>query len=412
MKKSLFFQKLCFEPEEEFKIFKGTTFKKKTLYIQSQPSKQKTMANIYEIKFKENSAVFNILSALKPIFPKFFLKNIKKGAIINAGFAFNIDYDKGVKPIDSTYHFHVINHQLINLPTRTKTALISNKGKIRPVKIKARGFLYFGNSRVVWIGNHEKNQKAKNIAIVFDISNQGLIKDRNSKISIDEERRYVKKCHGYKNIVIGLKNHRGNNVLYIKKISNKKAKIFEGVFILQMPENIAKNLNTGDRISDWNIDGYSSKEIENAVTAGVIITKSLKKLYNNIRNEKIIITRDALSKKPYYSKLDPQRARSCIFKTTDQKIHFLLIDARPKILTQQGMSLRDLSDYIYKNNKIIWAVSCDSGQSSKICFKQNNKLRVYGNLHYLSFKNNIPKWIGRNGRAIASCAIATPRKSS
>jgi len=410
MKSILFFQKLGIEPKEEFEIFKGAIFKKETIHIQSQPSKKETVVNIYEIKFKGNSVVFNILSAFKPIFPRFFLKNIKKGAIINAGFAFNIDYNKGGEPVDSTYHLHVINHQLISLPTHTKTALISNKRKIRPVKIKARGFLYFDNTKIAWIGSHERNKKTKNIAIVFGVSNIGLIKDKNSKISIDGKRKFVKKRHGYKNIVIGLKNYRGDNILYIKKKSNKKVKILEGVFVLQAPENIAENLNIEDRINDWSIDGYSSKEIENAVTVGVIIVKSLKKLYHNIKNEKIIITRDVLTKKPYYSKLDSQRARSCIFETTDQKIHFLLVDARPKIVTQQGMSLRDLSDYIYKNNKIIWAVSCDGGQSSKICFKQNNKLRVYGNLHYLSLKNNIPKWIGQDGRAITSCVIATPRK--
>ena len=395
MIKKIPFQKLNTENNIEIKIFKGATFKKKSTYIKSKPSNKKTLVNIYEVKLEEKFLNFDISSNLKPKYPKLYLKNKKDSVIINAGFNYRINSTIKRNPVDFSYHFHVINYNLVNIPTHAKTAIIVNNGKIMPLQIKAKGILYFNNMKIPWVGSHDyRNYKEKNInnfAIAFGISNQCLMRSKNSKIILDSEYKFIKPCTGYKNIVIGLDK---DKKLYIKNISDKKVKLFDGIFILRTPNKIARNLSIGNKITKWIISGYSLKNIKNAVTVGIKIPKSFKKLYENIKKERIIITRNISDKMPYY-KLNDQKARSCIFKTRDNKIHFLLVDARPKIQGQNGMTMKDLSEYIYKNNKIAWAVNCDGGQSSKICFKTNNKLYVFGNLHYLNLKNKIPKWDGK-----------------
>lgn len=406
------FQRLNPEKKENKTILQGMIFKKESLIFLSKSSEKKTLTNIYEIEIDENNFNFDILSELKPKYPRLFLKNKTNSVIIDAGFSYSIDQDLGRKPIDFTYNFHVINHQLVNIPICSKTALIVKNGKIKPVKIESKGELFFDKTKISWVGSQtDITLKDKNCAIAFGLSNQGIIKyqqNKRLKIDFDSDYSFVPQKTGYKNVLFDLKQQRDNSVLYIKNIINKKVLLFDALFIFAVPNKIAKKLSVGDKIINWNIDGYSAQDIENCVTVGIPITKSIKQLYQNIKNEKIVITRK-LNKDPYYLKIDVQEARACIFKTRDNKIHFLLIDARPKISNQQGMSLADLSNYLYKKyNNIVWAVNCDGGQSAKICFKKDNKLYIFGNLHYLKFNKDgsIRKWDGENGRPITSCVIA------
>ncbi|MDP3052946.1 MAG: hypothetical protein Q8N22_03285 [bacterium] len=382
---------------------------KGSFYIESNPSRIKTFINFYEVELEENKIKLHILSTLSPKYPKDYLKKINNGILINAGFTYNVDFKAEKSPIDFTYNLHIENNCLLNLPTYTKTAIIEKDGKIEPRKIKASGCLYFGNIKILWIGSHEKQAFSdKKMSVVYGISNQGLIKS-DLGIIPNKKQEWIKLSKGYKNIIIDIAFLKKDRILYIKKITNQKTKLFDGIFILQTPNEMVKKLKVGLRITDWIVDGLSPKNTDFAVTSGIQIPKSIKKLYQNIMTEKIVITRRADDNNPYYSNIEQQKARSCIFKTGNL-IHFLLIDARPRIIGQQGISIPDLANYIYrKNHNVKWAINCDGGQSSKICLKQKGKLRVFGNLHYLNLKKLKPEWNGENGRPITSCVIAFPK---
>lgn len=410
------FQRLRLEKKENIKISKGIIFKKESLVFLSNPSGIKTLANIYEVEINENNFSFNIASSLKPKYLKSFLKNGKNGVAINAGFSYSADKDFGKTPVDFTYNFHVINHQLINIPICAKTALFSKNGKLYPTKVKPKGKLFLNQTEISWIGSQANISNRKDdSAIAFGLSNQGIIKYRQrEKLQIDFDSNYsfVPQKRGYKNVIFGLRQQDKKFIIYVKDIIAQKTLFFGGLCVFSIPDKIVKKLNINDEITNWSVDGYSPQDIENCVTIGIKIAKSIKQLYQNIKSEKIIITRKPNGKR-YYSKIDVQEARACVFRTKDNKIHFLLIDARPKIFNQQGMSMVDLSNYIYKKyNNIVWAVNCDGGQSAKICLKKSNKLYTYGNLHYIKFNKDgsINRWNGINGRPITSCVVAAKIK--
>ncbi len=396
------------EKSRRIKIFDGAFLNKGSFHIKSNPTRNKTFINFYEVELEENKIKLHILSSLKPKYPKDYLKKINNGILINVGFIYS-DSKTEKPPIDFTYNLHIEDRHLINLPTRAKTAVIEKDGKIEPRKIKASGCLYFGNIKILWIGSHEKQMfNDKKTSVVYGISNQGLIRS-DLGIILDKKQERIKPPKGYKNIIIDLAFLKKDKILYIKKITNQKVKLFDGIFILQTPNEMVKKLKVGLKITDWIVGGLSPKNTDSAITSGIQIPKSIKKLHQNILAEKIVITRRADNNNPYYSDIKQQKARSCIFKTGNT-IHFLLIDARPKIAGQQGIGMPDLANYIYrKNHNVKWAINCDGGQSSKICLRQKGKLRVFGNLHYLNLKKPKPKWDGKNGRPITSCVIALPK---
>lgn len=410
------FQRLRPEKKEDIKISEGIILRKKPLIFLSKPSGIKTLTNIYEVEINENSFSFDIASSLKPKYLHLFLKNKKNSVAINAGFSYSADKNFGEIPVDFTYNFHVANHQLINIPTCAKTALFSKNGKIYPVKIKPKGKLFLNQTEIAWMGSQtDAFNKKEDSAIAFGLSNQGLIKyQRGEKLQIDfdSNHSFVPQRKGYKNVVFDLKQRNKKFVIYIKNIATQKTPFFSGLFILSVPNKIVKKLNINDEVINWVVDNYSPQDIENCVTVGIKIAKSIKQLYQNIKNEKIIITRK-LNGECYYPETDIQEARACVFKTKNNKIHFLLIDARPRILSQQGMSMIDISNYIYqKYDNITWAANCDGGQSAKICLKKDNKLYTYGNLHYLKFNkdSSVNRWNGINGRPMTSCIIAAKTK--
>lgn len=410
------FQKLRPEKKRRIKISKGIILKKEPLIFLSNSSEIKTLTNIYEIEINENNFNFDIISSLKPKYLKLFLRNKENSIAINAGFGYIVDRNFGKVPVDFTYNFHVINHQLINIPTCAKTALFSKDDKIYPVKIKPMGELFLNQTKISWIGSQTNiSDRKDDSAIAFGLSNQGIIKyQQGEKLQIDFDPNYsfVPQKKGYKNVIFDLKQQDKKFVIYIKNITARKTSFFDGLFILSIPNKIAKKLNVNDKVTNWFVGGYSSQDIKNCVTIGIKITKSIKQLYQNIKSEKIIITRKPSGER-YYSKIDIQEARACVFRTKNNKIHFLLVDARPKIFNQQGMSMADLSNYIYKKyNNIAWAVNCDGGQSAKICLKKGNKSYTYGNLHYIKFNKDgsINRWNGVNGRPVTSCIVATKIK--
>lgn len=393
-------------------IYPGLHLNKGCLCFNSKPSGRPTLTNYYELTLDEKLINFSIGNVWRPQYPYLFLKSIKIGALINAGFYLQVDDLKGLQPINFSQHLLIINQQLINLSTRTKTALIEKNHRLQIATVQARGQLYFNQMPIPFIGSHDFNEQTNPpppTAIVYGLTNQGLIKNEHG-IIIDGQRQQLPPRKGYQNIIMGLRDKSGQKKLYIKKITNQTINFLAGAFILQTPNNLAKKLRLNQVLTDWQVDKLTPQNITSAITVGVPITNSIDKLYQQLARERLTITRNVNQQAYYTTENDLQKARSCIIKTKDHKIHFLLIDARPKIAQQQGMSYADLVDYLYqKYPNISWAVNCDGGQSSKLIIKQNNKIKPYGNLHYLNLIKSMAQWDGWRGRPITSCVIANPK---
>lgn len=401
------FNQLVPETEERTNIFKGVVFNKKPFIFYSSSNNNKTLTNIYEIELDQNIITTKVASELKYRYLNKYLKKYNQAALINAGFSYNTD-TKTFLPKNFNYHLQIRNGKLLSLPTKTKTAIIEINGKIETKLIPAKGSLWFNGVRLDWVGSHDyQNKLLKNKGVVWGLSNIKLFK-YNNRITINKKSLVIPEIKGHKNIVIDIDN---KDVLFIKTITSKNVNLLHGVFIISISNELSASFKKGQKLTRWKIYGLNSTEKINVITSGISMDKNLSRMYKKMKQEKIFITFDGHSKKYYYNKIDEQKARSCIFETNDKKLHFLLVDARPNTTDQKGMTMADLSEYIYSNYDINWAVNCDGGQSSKICIKNKNKIQTFGNLHYYKIKNGkIIKWDGINGRPIGSCLIATIKK--
>jgi len=69
------------------------------------------------------------------------------------------------------------------------------------------------------------------------------------------------------------------------------------------------------------------------------------------------------------------------------------------VKNQEGINVFELQKLIDKKFNYSWALVGDSGQSSKLLVREENK-KVFGNFHYLNYSTTPPFWDGVRGRSV------------
>ena len=407
------FETLAPEQEKRTPLYKGVFFFSKAYTFKD---KNKTyLNNIYgvEIDCSQEELKFDMLTSMRGKFPRMLISDaINKGiqtiAGINTNFFYLVDETK-FQPKDYSYNLNICNGVLYQLPNADKTALlIDKKGSLKCSFVRARGSLIIGGMKINWVGSKSKSlTAAKNpFGIIYNTANLGITQITDvvtgTKRIPDPLRSQTPFIKGRMDLVMNTVNSR----LVVTSRTNGGTHFFKGNFIISVPKSIGQKIGLGSELTSCQIDGFSLDELKAAVTMGVNIPKTKNSLISQIKREATIIA--------YRQNGDPlfhksaRFSRSIVFKTKN-KIIFMIIDSRPKIDTQQGMTLFDLQRCIYSlYPDIVWAVNCDGGHTSKLVMTKDKKIEVFGNLHYKIWPktpNENFVWDGKNGRKVPSLLI-------
>jgi hypothetical protein len=401
----LLFQKMIPEETAIVPLFAGARLRKRAHRFKSEDG-QDCLTNIYSAEIDETACRFGLDHSPEPQPPRAYLDGQGDCVVMNAGFMYTVD-SSPIWPDNFTYHLQVADRKLIGLPTKTKYALVASNGRLRPELVEARGKLRVGNMDIDWVGSNEpdaESAESGGAAVCFGPVNQGLIK-HDEGVLPDPGRMMVQAKSGSKLVLFGLAL---GLEAKIYDITDGRLPYLASAFILRVADEVAADLRPGDTITHWRVGGLAPDNAEDAVTVGVMLTDSPEELERRRQADRLAITRRNDGRTPFYGQGDSQKGRTCLFRTADGRIHFLIADARPKVPGQHGLTLRELAAFLYDNHDVDWALSLDGGQSSKICWSSAGSGGILGNLHYINKLGIEPRWDGVNGRPVTSCVIVRP----
>ena len=318
--------------------------------------------------------------------------------IMNLGFCFVADRAPHLPP-NCTYQFQVSNGRLWSLPTKSRTALLLTDEGLRAETVEARGWLEFGSRRVTWVGSHEIDREGAD-AEVFGLPNQSLVRTRHGIVA----RRtlgHVVAGTGEGNVGLALVN----GVLTVAKVTRRPLSVMDYVAVLRGSEKTWRSLSVGERLTKWQVGRWADGKLRQAVTVGPRLWPDAAQTQRQLADERVVMSRRP-DGRPYFTSLDTPKARAALFEDGAGALHLVVVDARPGVAGQEGITLTQLAAWVFRHEGVRWAVTVDGGQSAKLGVVSGGRRRIFGNLHYLNLAKEGAFWDGWRGRPVTTCLLA------
>jgi len=355
--------------------------------------------NFYAYIFDKDNVGFDIYSSFekKPlteiVLDEFVKRKVKYMVGINTNAFFMAE--KGYVPKSWAFNLDIKNGMPLQLPTNKRPTIFTLNNRIYFDCLEAKGSIVIGNVKLDWQGSHYQNDNNAIVFGNFDIpQKRKTIKGlKNISAKYIDGWIYPKQDH----IVVGISFK--NKSTLVSAISSEKLNLFDHLYILSVHKNKAQDIQLNDRLHSVEVDNFIFTDSHSAqslitelpINKGKILQTFQSYLINNNLSEEFIHK---------YKK-----AWSIILETKN-KIVFLVIDARPLVKGQEGLTAYELHDFISHKFDFDKAFISDAGQSSRIVTKFEKKHFIYGNMHYLNYKHNPPIWSGKEGRFVPGALLA------
>lgn len=321
--------------------------------------------------------------------------------IMNLGFCFVADRTPRLPP-NCTYQFQVSDGRLWSLPTKSRTALLLTDEGLLAETVEARGWLEFGAKRVTWAGSHETDKEGAD-AEVFGLPNQALVRTRRGIVARRALGRVVA-GPGQGNVGLALVD----GVLTVARVTRRPLSVMDYVAVMRGSEETWRGLAVGERLTKWQVGRWPDGKLRQAVTVGPRLWPDAARTQQQLADERIVMSRRP-DGRPYFTSLDTPKARAALFEDGAGALHLVVVDARPGVVGQEGVTLTQLAAWVFRREGVRWAVTVDGGQSAKLGLVSGGRRRIFGNLHYLNLAKEGAFWDGWRGRPVTTCLLAPIR---
>jgi len=375
----------------------GITFGQGSEIIGSQST------NYYYCLFDKNSVKLNLFSStykypLHNIVIDAFNKSMEQDYVIGINTNTFLITDDDYIPKNWSYHLNISDGILFQLPANARPTIITQEGKIIFKTLKAEGSLLIGNKVLNWQGSYNFSGQTDTVIYgAFDIPQSRIEKDGKVFIFSRYDSSWIKAEQGEKLLGFNLTNGK----VKVETISKNKLNLFDYLFILKGRTSRLQGITINNEVRKVIVDHQN-------LSSGLSAQSLMSKLPKNKRNiskvfRKFLIPSNNLKNNGLK---DFRKAWSVILKTQNQQIAFFITDARPKVKGQEGLNIFELHSLLSKNFNFSKAFIADAGQSSRICIYNGHQCQVYGNLHYLDYKQKPPVWKGKDGRFIPGALLS------
>jgi hypothetical protein len=316
-------------------------------------------------------------------------RNTKIKALINGGFFFLADGKPSKVPSEATFNLNIRDGKVLGLPAADNVSLISVDGKLRAEEIVARGEIKIGEKVIEWRGGQHiahGDRSTESEPYLLDEQNAMLFNSScctleyeipGDKTSLRMVQEHLNKTPIRSDVTdVIVRAHPDGTLRVHCVLQGGGSDFFDGNFVLQMPNEMAQDINVDDEVHPTILDKINVHEIESGVTVGPLVHHFLDHEDHPLNYNKSLGI-SVFGKARY--------ARSVAYETNDRKLHFTVFDAVPRSTHMRGITPHEIAQLIPKDAK--WAVFLDGGQSSRITYEnvENDEvdIRSFGNKAYL-----------------------------
>lgn len=362
----------------------------------------KSLANYYAFTIDEEENRFELVSSPQKLPLSELVEEKRKESSENKiiiginTLAFLILEDKPI-PKTWSYNLNVSRGNIFQLPVNERPVLITRDGVLQFKTLKSMGSINISGKKFDWIGNRVKGGRADiTIYGTFDISQHKKVEGGMTRTLGSYENSWIKAKD--KQALLGF-NH-ADKGLIIDRIVENQLNLYDYLFIGKCRSELLSDLEEGQVVGGLTVDGI---KIDNKMSAHSLVTRLPKNRSGIERDVGKYLIDNSISKKVFQSSY--RKSWSLVLKNAG-KVTFLLIDARPNVLGQEGLNIYELYDFLNINFPYEEAYVCDAGQTSKICYINGQESKILGNLHYLDYGKKPPAWDGYNGRFVPGALLA------
>lgn len=374
------------------KLSFGLSFSQETLNLDGG-----RFTNLYWVELDKTRVRFRLSASTIPTpLVGFDLPDKRFVAGINFG-SFYLSDDL-IPPKVPFYNLLVDNGRVWQLPSNDRHALVTENGKLRELYVPAKGTLKIGGKTFTWTGSHGTTNSELAAFGMFDVdivkSSINCLVPRRKVI---DETRFV--ACGPSDLLLTINLRNGNPE--IARISNQPVDLTQVAYVFRGTANLLKVCQIGERVTSLEIERCRLDQDCDACSASFSLGKTRDELVENLKQQ-LIYPKDSEPKPLSAGYL---KSWSVVLETND-KIIFFINDARPKVRSQDGITVFELQEILRMKFDYLWACVGDSGQSSKLMVINGDTRDIYGNMHYQKYGDRAPTWDGICGRSIPVALLA------
>lgn len=380
--------------EKKRKIIKeGVEFYSETVLLDGD-----RFTNLYWIKLDKELFNFDLSFSSHPRPLKEFTKD-KANVVAGINFGGLLLVDENTVPIISNYNLSLDHGCILQFPSNSRSAIHTNSGKLERLFIPAHGIVSIGNHQYSWSGSQEISTSSE--LKVFGIFDLNILintkKEFGHRREIEATTRHIQA--GKDEVLLGVLDN--NGIPQIATMNKETLDLMEYLYVFKCRDALATRMKIGDAITNLEIGNEKFGGNDSICSASFTLGKDEDELKRNLFTE-LLFDKDS-APKPL---LEEYKKSWSIVLDTGKDYVFFINDTRPKIPSQQGVTISELQEILNERFVFEWAVVGDSGQSSKLMVVENGERKVYGNLHYMNYKSDKAYWDGENGRLITVALLA------
>ncbi|MBY0538972.1 phosphodiester glycosidase family protein [Patescibacteria group bacterium] len=347
--------------------------------------------NRYDLIVDTNDPLFStrIISMPSATHARNLLRRDKKiKATVNGGFYFLADGKPSKVPSEPTFNLNIRGGKVLGLPATDTVGLLSVDGKLTAEVIRAQGKMRVGEKKIRWRGGQhiahgDRSTESETYlldqnAVLFNSSCCTLeyeVPGDNTSLRMVQE--HLNKTPTRQDVTDVVVRTSPDGTLRVHSVlPGGGSDFFDGNFVLQMSNDVARDIKTGDEVEPTLLDNIEIYGIESAITVGPLVHHFLENEGHSVNADK------SLGNSPFGR---VRFARSVAYEDNDGKLHFTVFDAVPRSTYMKGITPHEIARLIPTDAR--WAVFLDGGQSSRITYEnvQNDEvdIRSFGNKAYL-----------------------------
>jgi hypothetical protein len=368
-----------------------------TTYSQALPDGRFT--NVYDISYSKaaTSPAVKVFDAPTSVYDTLAIAPDTLAAS-GGGFFYLADQGTG-SPRQSALNLAIAEGTILSLPVADKESVVIDEHSISAKQLRALGTLSINGKLLQWSGSLTDYQADCQVfgngnVVINHVENKAT----GSVRVLDEASRYTPKMPTEANKAdIGFISQGGSKFIARTTSRAGELDIFAHDIVLRCD---ASHIGTGGAI-ELDVHTIDSLDMQNgirgALSVGPMIAES------DFENHPI--NRDAsLGSKPPF--IERPLARTALFETVDNVVHFRLFDGRPGSSIFSGVTPSEAKAMILQDSDILWGCFLDPGQTAKLCARNNDAIDSFGNTHYLKWpispEETYYTWIPHIGRPVAS----------
>lgn len=314
-------------------------------------------------------------------------RNIK--AVINGGFFFLADGKPTKVPSEATFNLNIRGGKVLGLPAADNVGFVSVNGKLSAEEIVAQGEIKIGKKEIEWRGGQHiahRDRSTEPDSYLLDERNAVLFNSScctleyeipGDKTSLRMVQEHLNKTPVRPDVTDVVVRAHPDGILRVHSVlPGGGSDFFEGNFVLQMPNELARDIEPDDEVDPTRLDKRNVHEIESAITVGPAVHHFLTHEDHPLNYNKSLGI-SVFGRARY--------ARSVAYEDIDGRLHFTVFDAVPRSTHMKGITPHEIAPLIPQDAR--WAVFLDGGQSSRITYENvdNNEvdIRSFGNKAYL-----------------------------